>query len=244
MNRGLVRGKNLGAFETDLSKMTINQILQRNTLKAGDKNRMNAVGKYQIIASTMKEAKKAMKLTGNEKFTQEMQERIFKEFLISKRKGLKDYLGGGKTSLEQAQYEASMEWASIPVPTGYKTQTGKISNGNVTYYDSNGGNKAKKGQGEKIRNELKNIRNGVKPSGAITASLLGIKSASPPNGNPHKGQVNSSNLSASNVTIHQSFKTDMNLNGVSNPMDAANAVKRQQENSMAIMARAAQSVMV
>lgn len=62
VNRGLVNGKNLGAFETDLSKMTINEVLARNKLKAGDKNRMNAVGKYQIIASTMKGLVKQMGL--------------------------------------------------------------------------------------------------------------------------------------------------------------------------------------
>ena len=32
-----------------------------------------------------------------------------------------------------------------------------------------------------------------------------IKSNSPPGGNPHKSQVGSSNISASNVTIHQTF---------------------------------------
>jgi hypothetical protein len=63
-----------------------------------------------------------------------------------------------------------------------------------------------------------------------------------PSGNPHKSQVNSSNMSASNVTIHQSFKTDMTLNGVSSPVESANAVKRQQENSMVIAARGAKSL--
>lgn len=244
VNRGLVNGKNLGSFETDLSKITINQILEKNKLKAGNKNRMNAVGKYQIIASTMKEAKKSMKLTGNEKFTKEMQERIFKEFLISKRKGLRDYLNGGKTSLAQAQYEASMEWASIPVPKGYKTQTGKTSDGTVTYYDANGGNKAKKGQGKKIQSELMKIRNS-RNLGAPTSvgNSIGINSAAPPSGNPHKSQINSSNMSASNVTIHQSFKTDMTLHGVRDPIESANAVKRQQENSLVFMARGAQSVL-
>ena len=63
-----------------------------------------------------------------------------------------------------------------------------------------------------------------------------------PSGNPHKSQVNNSNMSASNVTIHQSFKTDMTLNGVSSPIESANAVKRQQENSMVIAARGAKSL--
>lgn len=63
-----------------------------------------------------------------------------------------------------------------------------------------------------------------------------------PTGNPHKSQVNSSNMTSSNVTIHQNFKTDMTLNGVSSPIESANAVKRQQENSMVIAARGAKSL--
>ncbi|MDY6469121.1 cell wall hydrolase [Acinetobacter faecalis] len=63
-----------------------------------------------------------------------------------------------------------------------------------------------------------------------------------PSGNPHKSQVANSNITASNLTIHQSFKTDMTLNGVSNPMESANAVKRQQENDLVIMARGAKGV--
>ncbi len=64
-----------------------------------------------------------------------------------------------------------------------------------------------------------------------------------PGGNPHKSQVNSSNMSASSVTIHQSFNTDMTINGAREPIESANAVKRQQENSLVFMARSAQSVL-
>lgn len=79
-------------------------------------------------------------------------------------------------------------------------------------------------------------------SGASNGAANPIKTITPPSGNPHKSQVNSSNMSASNVTIHQSFKTDMTLNGVSSPVESANAVKRQQENSMVIAARGAKSL--
>lgn len=240
VNRGLVRGKNLGAFKTDLSKMTIDQILERNKLKASDKNRMNAVGKYQIIAKTMRGAVKAMGLSGGELFTPELQERIFREFLIPKRKGLNNYLKGGDTSINQAIYESSMEWASIPVPAGYKTETGKISDGTSTYYDKNKGNKAKRGHGDGIRNALINIR-GSKLSNINASS---IQNFAPPIGNPHKGQVNSSNMSASNVTVHQTFTTDMTISGASSPIDSANAVKRQQENQLAVMARGAKGVFI
>ena len=64
-----------------------------------------------------------------------------------------------------------------------------------------------------------------------------IRNTAPMAGNPHKSQVNSSNMSASNVTIHQTFKTDMTINGAREPIESANAVKRQQENSLTFMAR-------
>lgn len=79
-------------------------------------------------------------------------------------------------------------------------------------------------------------------SGASNGAANPIKTIAPPSGNPYKSQVNSPNMTSSNVTIHQSFKTDMTLNGVSSPVESANAVKRQQENSMVIAARGAKSL--
>lgn len=68
------------------------------------------------------------------------------------------------------------------------------------------------------------------------------QNADVPNGNPHKSQVsNSSSMTASNVTIHQSFKTDMTINGARDPIESANAVKRQQEHQLVFMARNAMS---
>lgn len=49
-------------------------------------------------------------------------------------------------------------------------------------------------------------------------------------------------MSASNVTIHQSYKTDMVINGANSPVETANAVKRQQDNAMVIMARSVKGV--
>ncbi|HGH3561180.1 TPA: phage tail tape measure protein [Acinetobacter baumannii] len=72
-----------------------------------------------------------------------------------------------------------------------------------------------------------------------------LGSYGPPTGNPHKSQVNnSSSLSASNVVIHQSFQTDVTVNGASSPIDSANAIKRQQENSLVFMARGAKGAFV
>lgn len=80
---------------------------------------------------------------------------------------------------------------------------------------------------------------------AQSAELPNILSFAPPSGNPHKAQVNnSSSLNASNVVIHQSFQTDVTVNGASSPIDSANAIKRQQENSLVFMARGAKGAFV
>jgi muramidase (phage lysozyme) len=170
VNRGLVNGQNLGSFKTDLSKMTVDQILAANTRKAGDPLRMNAVGKYQIINTTLKEMKKKLKLTGNELFTPELQERIFKDGLLKKqgRGNLTGYLLGKHNNVDLAIYDAAKEWASIEVPPGYPTITGRISQGNTTYYDSNRGNKAKKGSYQAMRNMLIEYRNSADKDGSTT----------------------------------------------------------------------------
>jgi len=71
-----------------------------------------------------------------------------------------------------------------------------------------------------------------------------IRTSAPPLGNPEKAQVNNTNASlrASSVVIKQEFKTDMTLNGVKNPIDAAAAVKRQHENDLVFMARGVKSI--
>lgn len=74
-------------------------------------------------------------------------------------------------------------------------------------------------------------------------SKANIKTASPPSTNPHKSQVNSSNMSASDITVHQTFKTEMTLTGMTRPEDAARAVRKQQQNDLVLMARGAKSIL-
>ncbi|MFC2997668.1 phage tail tape measure protein [Acinetobacter sichuanensis] len=69
------------------------------------------------------------------------------------------------------------------------------------------------------------------------------QNAEVPKGNPHKAQVNSSNMQSRSIVIHQSYKTDMSISGVESPVEIANTVKKQQENSMVFMARSAQGVL-
>lgn len=62
--------------------------------------------------------------------------------------------------------------------------------------------------------------------------------------NPYTEQINRSSMLANNITIHQSFKTDMTINGARDPQESASAVKRSQDNSMVMAMRNAQGVIV
>jgi hypothetical protein len=125
----------------DFSKLSMKDILTLSTLPKGHKDRIFAAGKYQIIPDTLRGAIQSMGLNENDAFTPELQERIFREYLVgSKRKRLKGVLNGRSDDLEGAAYDASREFASLAVPRGRKTKFGRVSDGTMGYYD---GDKAK-----------------------------------------------------------------------------------------------------
>jgi muramidase (phage lysozyme) len=97
---------------------------------------MFAVGAYQIIIPTLRDAVRAMKLTGDEQLTPQMQDRIFSEFLIPKAGGgaLGNFLHRGEGTVDDAQLAAAREWASVAVPSGYPTKVRAISDGTMSYY--------------------------------------------------------------------------------------------------------------
>lgn len=82
-------------------------------------------------------------------------------------------------------------------------------------------------------------------SSVINKSEIGINTFAPPAINPHKSQINNSSaLNTSNVIVNQTYHMDTTINGAANPVDSANAVKRQQENSLIFMARGAKGLFV
>lgn len=87
-----------------------------------------------------------------------------------------------------------------------------------------------------------NINKTVIPSNSQDLAKF-AQNAELPSGNPHKSQVNNSNMQSRNIVIHQSYKTDMSISGAESPVEIANTVKKQQENSMVFMARSAQGVL-
>ncbi|MDM0018373.1 hypothetical protein [Variovorax saccharolyticus] len=121
-----------GGATMDFSSMTVSQIMAAQSLKKGDANRLFAVGKYQVIPSTMQGAAKAMGLTGDEKFTPELQERIFAEYLTAKKRPqIAGYIKGEHDNLASAQLAGAQEWASIADPKSGKS-----------YYAGSGNNRA------------------------------------------------------------------------------------------------------
>ncbi len=93
-----------------------------------------AVGRYQLIPITLKAAVKELKLDINQKLSESMQDRIFEEYLISKKRPqIISYLEK-EGSIHDAMYAAAKEWASIGVEKGKRISYKKIEkDGKVTY---------------------------------------------------------------------------------------------------------------
>lgn len=112
----------------DLTSMTVNEIreLQEKMDKEGFSS--TALGRYQIITDTMDYLVRKMKLTGDEKFTQDLQDRM--AITLLRRRGVDSYLAG---KLPESDFVKllSKEWASFP-----KDTTG------ASYYAGVGNNKA------------------------------------------------------------------------------------------------------
>jgi len=97
--------------------ITIQDIRTRQALPKGDPNRLFAVGKYQIIPSTLEDALVKLRLDPNTKFTPEVQEYIFREYLMKiKNPSVYKYITGASDNLEGALLRLAQEFASIGIP--------------------------------------------------------------------------------------------------------------------------------
>ena len=89
-----------------------------------------AVGRYQFIPTTMRMAVKWAGLSWSEKFTNDVQNKLFCTLLTHKRPQVAAYLKG-VGDLDSALNALAKEWASVE----YRNGRG--------YYDGIGGNRAK-----------------------------------------------------------------------------------------------------
>ncbi len=156
---GKVGHSYLHPAEGSVTGKTINQILATESLSGYDSNRMFATGKYQTTIGTLRAAKEKLGLTGNERYTPELQERVFREFLLDKAGGgkLAAFVRNGTGTVETAQYAAAKEWASIAVPQGLRIGDGRISDGTMSYYEKKGTNSANMSATRELRELLTTI---------------------------------------------------------------------------------------
>jgi hypothetical protein len=127
-----------GKQKENLQDMTVGEVMSRQSIKWGSPNesqKLFAVGKYQMIPSTLSDAVKSLNVSKDEKFTPELQERMFKDYLISaKRPAIAKYLNSPTDDpelLKNAVRAMSREWASVADPD---------KGGTTSFYGS--GNKA------------------------------------------------------------------------------------------------------
>lgn len=122
--------RGIAPSKANLTDMTIKEVFEKQTqMSASGQYPSTAVGKYQIIKSTLEEAVNSMKLDLNQKFDEPLQDRIYKEHLISKKRpAVEAFISGRSDNLELAQLEMAKEFASFPVPVDMvvKNKEGKV----------------------------------------------------------------------------------------------------------------------
>jgi len=135
-NRG--RAGDANGAQIDFSAMTVGEVMRRQRLhenSPGHPDELFAVGKYQMVPTTMREAVAKLGIDQNERLTPELQERMFNDYLIDeKRPEVRAYVTGqsdGEQGLRNAQLALSREFASVANPL-----TGR------SYYDGDSGGNA------------------------------------------------------------------------------------------------------
>lgn len=147
--KGVAEGRVGYSGKTNLQEMTLNEILKSASTRDGnDKKRIFAAGRYQIISPTLAATIKRMGLSGNEKFTNELQDKMF-ESIISQNPKIAGFLNGKHNSVKNAQSGLAEVWASFIDP--------EIGKGR---YDKAGTNKAtiQPAESEKMLLSMRNTR--------------------------------------------------------------------------------------
>jgi hypothetical protein len=112
-NRGVVSSRG----SMDFSQMTVAEIMALQALDAHDPKRLFAVGKYQLIPSSLKEAVRRLQISGSTMFTPQVQEQIFRNYVLGiKRSQIKAYITAKSDDLNAAQIALAMEFSSVARP--------------------------------------------------------------------------------------------------------------------------------
>lgn len=125
-NETLAYGRLTGG-PVDLVKMTLTQVdaLQSKMLQHSQNIwNSSAVGRYQIVRTTLRSIRKTLGLTGAELYDADMQDRLAC-FLLGQR-GIDKYLSG-RLSEDTLMLNLAQGWASLPKPDGKGAYAGQRS---------------------------------------------------------------------------------------------------------------------
>lgn len=207
----------------DFSKMTITEYLRRGDLKKDDPDRLFAVGKYQIIPSTMRELVKQLKINPDTTYLDPAtQDLLFTNGLVGvRRKKVDAYVKGQSDDRDGAILELAKEFASVGIPYDMDVGKKKLKKGD-SYYSGIGGNKAHNSP-EQVgaaldADRLKNMRGGDKSSAVTeiptgnkidteTKENIGLKKSFQESPATSKS-VNNTNVSNKTVSSNETKKED------------------------------------
>lgn len=127
-----------GMGNADVSKMTLDGVLDFQTQMLAKGSKSTACGGYQFLRKTLKATIAEMGLKGSEKWTPDLQDKM--AIHLMRKRGLDDYLDGN-LSVEGFANNLAKEWASLPVVTAIKGSVRKLTPGQ-SYYAGDGLNKA------------------------------------------------------------------------------------------------------
>lgn len=127
------------SLATDVSRMTLDEVLafQKQMLRGGSAS--TACGGYQFLRKTLMQTILAMGLTGREVWKPELQDRMALHLMEGR--GLGRYMADEITA-EAFANNLAKEWASLPVVTAIKGSEGFILMPGQSYYAGDGLNKA------------------------------------------------------------------------------------------------------
>ncbi|MCS3748585.1 peptidoglycan hydrolase-like protein with peptidoglycan-binding domain [Xanthomonas arboricola] len=174
-NRGRAGDANGG--QIDFSALTVGEVMRRQRLhetNPGSPDELFAVGKYQMVPATMREAVARLGIDPSEQLTPQLQERLFNDYLIDeKRPEVRDYITGQNTdeaARSNAQLALSREFASVANPA-----TGR------SYYDGDSGGNAASITAAQTASALdqmrdsyqRNVQSGMSPNEAYRDVMTG-----------------------------------------------------------------------
>ncbi|MEL7239778.1 MAG: peptidoglycan-binding protein, partial [Planctomycetota bacterium] len=173
-NRG--RAGDSAGREIDFSQLTVGEVMRRQALPGSDPNRLFAVGRFQVIPSTLSGAVNNLGIDKNQRFTPELQEQIFADYLIDdKRPAVNNYITGKSDNLGAAQLALAQEFASVADPRTGRSFYDGIGNNSASITASEAGNALN----EMRRQYQANIDRGLSPDAAYDALRGGSTSGTP-----------------------------------------------------------------